>query len=82
MQRFSSIDYLKLDIASNWGHDKQTWNYRLDWFHKHEDQLLELVHLAKEPALYYAGVRAYEATLRGEPTGYMISLDATSSGQM
>lgn len=80
MQKFTPKEYLKIDIASNFGLDKLTWNERISWFNEHENDLLSLIKKAKEPALYYAGVKAWEATLKGEPTGYMISLDATSSG--
>lgn len=79
-QTFSGKDYLKIDIASNYGLDKKRWAERLDWFDKNEQFLDYLVQSAKEPALFYAGVQAWKAVQRGEPIGYMISLDATSSG--
>ena len=81
-QTFSGREYLMIDIANNYGSglDKQTWQQRLGWFKAHENQLHELVASAEEPALFYAGVRAWEDVLAGKPIGYMISLDATSSG--
>ena len=82
MQKFTGREYLMIDIANNYGSglDKQSWNQRLSWFKAHEDQLHELVASAEEPALFYAGVKAWEDVLAGRPIGYMISLDATSSG--
>lgn len=80
MQKFTGKEYLKIDIANNWGLDKATWNQRIEWFDKHEAQLPELVSRAAEPALFFAGMQAWHAQKRGEPTGYPISLDATSSG--
>lgn len=80
MQTFTGIQYLKIDIASNYGLDKSTWDERIDWFDKHETQLAELVNSAAEPALYFASLQAYEAAKSGAPSGYPISLDATSSG--
>jgi hypothetical protein len=80
MQRFSGLQYLKIDIASNFGLDKKTWDERLDWFEQHKDHLHELISQAETPALFFAGVTAYEKALRREASGYPISLDATSSG--
>jgi hypothetical protein len=80
MQQFTGKQYLQIDIASNFGLDKSTWAARLSWFDAHEPKLEEMIHEAKEPALYYAGVKAWREVQQGLPTGYMISLDATSSG--
>lgn len=79
-QQFTGKQYLKIDIANNFGLDKKLWQERLDWFDQHEDRLEEMLQQADEPALYFAGVQAWRATQRGEATGYPISLDATASG--
>ncbi|QXV74342.1 RNAP2-like RNA polymerase protein [Rhizobium phage RHEph16] len=80
MQLFSGVQYLKIDIANNFGLDKKNWDQRLQWFDDNEDKLSTLVHQAEEPALYYAGIQAYELHKQGKPVHYPISLDATSSG--
>lgn len=80
MQTFTGKQYLQIDIANSFGLDKETWNTRLAWFHKHEDTLMSMLPQADDPAMFYAAVQAYKAVERGEPIGYMISLDATSSG--
>lgn len=80
MQSFTGKEYLKIDIANNFGLDKSTWNERIEWFDKHENELPELLNRAAEPALFFAGVQAWQAAKRGEATGYPISLDATASG--
>lgn len=80
MQRFTGLQYLMIDIASNFGLDKKTWDERLAWFKAHEHCLMEMLATAETPALYYAGVKAYEAALAGQPSGYPVSLDATASG--
>jgi hypothetical protein len=80
MQLFSGVEYLQIDIANNFGLDKKDWDIRLNWFKDNEDKLLSLVQQAEEPALYYAGVKAWNDHLAGKNCHYPISLDATSSG--
>ena len=80
MQTFNGTEYLKIDIASQFGLDKEDWDKRIDWTDSNEDKLEELVREAENPALFYAAVQAYRKTQRGEPTGHAISLDAASSG--
>lgn len=79
-QTFSGMNYLKIDVASNFGLDKKTWDERIAWTNTNMDKLEELVHKADEPALYFASVRGLRQAQSGEPSGYPISLDATSSG--
>lgn len=80
MQTFTPRQYLAIDIANNFGLDKETWDTRLSWFEENKSSLLNLTGSAEEPALFYAGVKAYEDMLAGKPIGYTVALDATSSG--
>lgn len=77
---FTGIEYLQIDIASNFGLDKENWAERILWTESREDFLETLVADAEEPALFYAAVQAYRKAQAGKPSGYPISLDATSSG--
>lgn len=79
-QEFTGREYLKIDIANNFGLDKEDWDVRLAWFDENEGRLDTLVKQAEEPALFFAGITAWQKVCKGEPTGYPISLDATSSG--
>lgn len=94
MSEFTGMQYLLMDIASNYAFDKEDWDVRLNWALEHEENLLKEVRRmrenpsytsqylveADEPALMFAGMQALEAARQGKPTGYMISLDATASG--
>jgi hypothetical protein len=79
-QTFTGKEYLKIDIASSFGFDKANWDARIAWFDANEHQLHDLVSQAEEPALFYAGVLAWEKAKADKPSGYPISLDATCSG--
>ena len=80
MKTFTGVEYLKIDIASQFGHDKMTWDDRINWFNDNESKLLDLMPQADNPALFFAGLQAWEACQNGLPSGYPVSLDATSSG--
>ena len=84
MQTFTPIQYLQIDIANAFGHDKLSWHNRLSWFHDNfEDLLADPVAACKdadEPAQALAGLLAYQDMLDGKPIGYLCSLDATASG--
>lgn len=80
MQHFTPKQYLQIDIANNFGLDQLKWHDRLGWFEANEAHLERLVEKADEPALFYAGVQAYRDMQSKKPSGYLISLDATSSG--
>ena len=79
-QTFTGREYLMIDIANNFGLDKKKWNERISWFSSNQDKLEDLIKDADEPALFFAGVQAWRQVERGEPIGYPVSLDATSSG--
>lgn len=79
-QTFTPREYLMIDVANSYGLDKLSWDDRIQWFKDHEHCMGEMIHQAKEPALFYAGCKAYMDALKGVPSGFMISLDATSSG--
>jgi hypothetical protein len=80
MDQFTPLQYLQIDVASAFGLDRSDWSERLSWFAQNEHQLGAIVNQAKEPALFFAAAEAYATTLRGQPTGHMVSLDATASG--
>jgi hypothetical protein len=80
MQKFTGKQYLAMDIAGSYGLDNKDWDVRLAWFEEHKHDLMSMMQTAKEPALFFAGVKAWEDTMAGKPSGYPISLDATCSG--
>jgi len=79
-QQFTGREYLKIDIANNYGLDKEDWDVRIAWFDENQHHLDTLVSKAEEPALFFAGITAWQDVMNSKPTGYPISLDATASG--
>ena len=79
MQKFTGLDYLKIDIAGSFGLDKLDWEKRLDWFNSQED-ISSLITEAEKPAMFFAGIEAFNKAKQGKPSGYGVSFDATSSG--
>lgn len=91
---FTGIEYLLIDIASNYGLDKDNWDIRLNWALSHESTMLrelermqenpdyrsQYLYEADEPALFFAGLQALSLARQGKPVSYPISLDATASG--
>lgn len=92
MNVYTGIEYIKIDIANNFGLDKVSFEERINWFNKEiepyvdenssDDYLWDIIPeiMPDEPELFYAGLLAYRDTLAGKPTGYTISLDAVCSG--
>ena len=79
VREFSGLDYIKLDIANQYGLDKEDWDVRLDWVETHIKDLHKVENVDC-PVRYRKAVRAMEDTLRGKPTGHLIEMDATASG--
>lgn len=79
-QEFTPSQYLRIDIANNFGLDKESWDDRLAWFEENKHRLMEIRNQAENPALFFAGVLAWDAFLDRRPSGYPVSFDATSSG--
>lgn len=80
MEQFTGLEYIKIDVANNFGHDKLTWEQRIDWFDRHEKQLKYMLLDADSKFLAMKGLQAYMDAKRGKPTGFIMGLDATASG--
>ena len=73
----TEIPNLYIAIANHAGMDKLTWQERIDWVLQIKDtDKIEW----KQPILGRKSIRALKDTGEGKPTGYVMSLDATSSG--
>ncbi|MCA1807497.1 MAG: hypothetical protein LC687_06595 [Actinobacteria bacterium] len=82
MQMLTGKEYLMADIACkhNKAMEKKTWNERIAHFHSMDWFDPKLYKKASDPIGLRAASIAYDAATTQKPSGYMISLDACSSG--
>ena len=79
MTEYSPLEYIAIDAANQFGHDKWTFEKRIKWFVGLKNPM-KLVSKAKKPAQYMAAVLAYNDALRGIPSGHLVGLDMSASG--
>lgn len=80
MDKFSAWEYLMIDVANQYGHDKKPFSERIDWAQAHIDELESLADQAETKPLYHKAVIAIRKVQKGLPTGHMVGLDASCSG--
>jgi hypothetical protein len=82
MQMLSSKEYIMAEVACK--HDKsfekKTWDERIAHFHTIDLADPKLFKKASDPIGLRAAAIAYDDATNQQPSGYMISLDACSSG--
>lgn len=76
------IEYLQCEIAckQNKSFEKEIWSDRLAHFETLDLDDPKILKNASNPIGLKAAIIAYKEVLEGKPTGYMVSLDACSSG--
>ena len=82
MTKLSPLEYLQCEVACK--HDKkfekETWAERIAHFKTLNLDDPKITKGASNPIGLKAAILGYKEAVAGNPTGYMISLDATSSG--
>ena len=79
MKTFSGLDYIKIDVANNFGQDKLSWEDRILWFEFNKEEL-PFRDDADNKFLAIKGLHAYHDAMNKIPTGFIMGLDATASG--
>lgn len=84
MTCYTPYEYLLIDIANSFGHDKWEFEPRIQWV---KDNMHQLEQLADSPdcdsktrPLYLKAVMVLRNAQAGKPTGHMVGLDAICSG--
>ena len=80
MQFFTGFEYLLIDLANAYGHDKLLFDERIQWAKDNMDQLEALADQAETKPLYIKALMAIRKAQAGLPTGHMVGLDGCCSG--
>jgi hypothetical protein len=88
MQTFTAKQWLCIDVANQYGHDKKTFKERLAFGREvaelvrtsNEAELEYLRDMADNPSQFVAGLIAMVDAHNGKPSGYPIGQDVASSG--
>ena len=80
MKCYSGYQYLQIDIANNFGLDKELFETRIDWVNTHHKELEQLANQADNRPQYIKAVMALRRAEKGEAIGHIVFLDAICSG--
>lgn len=80
MEKFTGIEYVKIDIANQFGLDRLRWHDRIHWVNNNQPDLPELIENSEKPLLFEKALRALEAAEQRIKYRFNVGLDATASG--
>lgn len=80
MKTFTGWEWLLIDAANQYGHDKLTFEKRILWASENLADLEVLADSAETKPLYIKAVQAIRKAQAGIPTGHMVGVDAICSG--
>lgn len=80
MQTFTGWQYLLIDLANQFGLDKEVFEKRIAWAESNLHCLEDLEDQAETQPLYMKAVRAIRKAQQGLPMGHVIGFDACCSG--
>ena len=80
MQKFKPFEYMLINLANDFGLDKETYDTRLQWANAHLDELESLVQQADEPELFQKDILNIRRAQAKQATGTIVQFDAVCSG--
>ena len=80
METYTPIEYLKIDLANQYGLDKQQFEDRIAWVDRNQVNLEAMVEYAEDRYRFAAALIAFREVQAGKPTGHLVGLDACASG--
>ena len=80
MINFTGWQWLLIDAANQYGHDKLRFEERIQWTEENLPSLEALADQAEIQPLYLKAVMAIRKAQQGIPTGHMVGVDGVCSG--
>ena len=80
MQSFTGWQYLLIDAANQYGHDKKLFEERIQWTEDNLSWLEDLAGEAENKPLYIKAVQAIRQAQAKIPSGHLVGFDAVCSG--
>jgi hypothetical protein len=80
MTFYTGWQYLLIDAATQFGHDKMLFEDRIQWAEDHLHELESLADQAETKPLYMKAVMAIRKAQQGSPTGHLVGVDGCCSG--
>ena len=80
MTQFSGWQYLLIDLANAFGHDKEVFEARIKWAEENMEVLEALTEQADTKPLYVKALMGIRKAQAGLPSGHLVGFDATCSG--
>lgn len=80
MKFYTGWEYLLIDAATQFGHDKMTFEDRIKWSETHLQDLETMADQAETKPLYQKAVMAIRKAQQGIPTGHLVGVDGCCSG--
>lgn len=80
LKTFTGWEYMLIDLANQFGHDKMVFEDRLKWANEHLHELENFSDEAETPPLYHKAVKAIRKAQQGEAIGHLVGFDACCSG--
>lgn len=80
MIKYSGYEYMCIDIANQYGLDKELFETRIQWTQDHLGELESLADKADCQPLYKKAVMALRKAQAGIPTGHLVGFDGVCSG--
>lgn len=82
MKTFTAWEYLLIDVANHFGHDKLRFEERIEWAEQNLDNLEDLAAEKewKDKPMFIAATMAIRDAQAGKPSGHLVGFDAVCSG--